>query len=67
MIQIMQQLQIENQAIMRSLSEQQEQLNQQQEASHQQMRRLEAMIVNPRSKVPEQYFITNTKPKEHKV
>ncbi len=46
MIQIMQQLQIENQAIMRALSEQQEQLNQQQEASHQQMRRLEAMIVN---------------------
>mgnify|MGYP002809602842 CR=1 FL=1 len=42
----MQQLQIENQAIMRALSEQQEQLNQQQEASHQQMRRLEAMIVN---------------------
>ncbi len=46
MIQIMQQLQIENQAIMRALSKQQEQLNQQQEASHQQMRRLEAMIVN---------------------
>ena len=46
MIQIMQQLQIENQAIMRALSEQQEQLNQQQEASHQQMRRLEAMVVN---------------------
>ena len=46
MIQIMQQLQIDNQAIMQSLIQQQEQLNQQQEASHQQMRRLEAMIVN---------------------
>ncbi len=46
MIQIMQQLQIDNQAIMQALIQQQEQLNQQQEASHQQMRRLEAMIVN---------------------
>jgi hypothetical protein len=42
----MQQLHIDNQAIMQALSQQQEQLSQQQETSHQQMRRLEAMIVN---------------------
>ena len=46
MIQIMQQLQIGNQSMGQALSQQQEQLNQQREASQQQMQRLEMMVTN---------------------
>ena len=46
MIQIMQQLQIGNQSIGQALSQQQEQLNQQREASQQQIQRLEMMVTN---------------------
>ena len=46
MIQIMQQLQIGNQSMGQALSQQQEQLNQQREASQQQMQRLETMVTN---------------------
>ena len=46
MIQIMQQLQIGNQSLGQAIGQQQEQLNQQRDASHQQMQRLEMMMTN---------------------
>ena len=46
MIQIMQQLQIGNQSMGQALYQQQEQLNQQRDASQQQMQRLEMMMTN---------------------
>ena len=46
MIQILQQLQIGNQSIGQALSQQQEQINQQRDASQQQMQRLEIMMTN---------------------
>ncbi len=46
MIQIMQQLQIGNQSMGQALGQEQEQLDQQREASQQQMQRLEMMVTN---------------------